>query len=79
MVDSGSEYKDPDPPPLQVLWFAERPDVPEVTYRERRAVWPDGSEFCFEVSPEEAQVVSQRRKAWLWRNRRETSREDPEL
>nr|CTQ92379.1 hypothetical protein [Kibdelosporangium sp. MJ126-NF4] len=71
VIDSGSEFKNPNPPPLEVLWFAEKPNVPAVNYLDQRAVWPDGSEFRYDVSAEQAGVLRQEHKDWLWRNRQQ--------
>lgn len=62
VIDSGPDIKESDPPPLKTLWYAEKPDIPTVVRRAHSTTWPDGSEFEYHPSPEEAQVLAQERK-----------------
>jgi hypothetical protein len=48
IVDTGSTYLDPaDASPPRVVWQAEKPHCPEISFRTRTITWPDGSTFTF--------------------------------
>jgi hypothetical protein len=48
IVDAGSTYTDPAGAPApQVLWQAQKPRCPEISFRTHTITWPDGSTFKF--------------------------------
>lgn len=68
VLDSGSDVNDPkNIPPVLVLWHAA--DVPVIDRGKCLVGWPDGSEFHYVPSAEEARIAAQARKDRLWRDR----------
>lgn len=48
IVDTGSTYLDPaDAPPPRIVWHAQQPQWPRISFRTHTITWPDGSTFKF--------------------------------
>lgn len=48
VVDTGATYLDPaDAPPPRILWHAQQPRCPRLSFRTHTITWPDGSTFRF--------------------------------
>ncbi|WP_143229653.1 hypothetical protein [Actinophytocola xanthii] len=48
VIDTGPTYVEvADAPAPRILWHAQQPERPEISFRTRTITWPDGSTFTF--------------------------------